>query len=1058
MTTKKTILYPTFEDKNFQKKISFKKEFNYKTTVIEKTCNSNTRFELEPHQEFVKRFISYNTPYNGLLLFHGLGSGKTCSAIGISEEIRKYNKNNPLFKPCIIIASPDVQNNFKLQLFDKNRLKKINGIWNMSSCVGPLILDELKINDIHNLEKDKIIEKINKLIKENYIFMGYIQFANMIEKITSYNSEVLKKKLKDEFEDRLIIIDEAHNIRETIEDEKKKVSTMLNRLIKNVSNMKLLLLTGTPIYNNIKEIIYLLNLLHLNDDRKLINVNSIFNKEGEFKEGGETEFRSLLNGYISYVRGENPYTFPHLVYPIEFNKLFSSLLVNKPRFTFNKIPIPEEESIQHLDLYVCKMDSFQEEGYNDTIELIKDDINIKENNNINFTKSSQPIQALNIVYPHDKSKYLIGKKGFLYTMKKTQRKKIQYEYDNNEDMFSYSEIGKYSIKIKNIINSIINSEGIILVYSNYKTSGVIPLAIALEEIGFDRYGGAKNNLLKKEITKKINIHNLKGNVNTDKFTQGYYSIISGDNMYSPHNSEEIEALTKDNLNGERVKVVLITESGTEGLDLNNIRQVHIMDPWWNMNRIEQIIGRARRNCSHKFLSEEKRNVQVFLHSIIQSSGIEALDMYYYRNAEKKAIEIGKITRIMKEMSIDCLLNNIETKKKQNSIKIKLSSGVILNDFNINDKSYSSLCDYSENCKYKCVNSINYKDLGSDNTTYKYIQAHNDYIIHDLKKLLSEKHVYRIPEIIERRYKNKNIKTTEIDYAIDYLLREKIVDKYGNNGTIIKIADLLLFQPDNVTNPYISSYERINLINKPRTFKLSLDYSNHTNSKQISNYVQEVMNDVDNTIQHLELYFSNIIFDKNIKINYKKMVIEHIFETNIITIDNKINILNELEKKDKNNYTENEKYLYDTYKKYMIDSAILLENKGILIMYIKDENTWVLSEVENINTFKKKLIKYDIDDYEYKAFVDYSGHKKDKKAFKIINISLQRQRTLNTNEFKNIIESNIKFKDYKKYTIKDYTFIMEFLIRTYKLNDTDFYYNEKDKIIFITKIENELLKN
>ena len=1055
MTTKKTILYPTFDDKNFQKKISFKKEFNYKTTVTEKTCNSNTRFELEPHQEFVKRFISYNTPYNGLLLFHGLGSGKTCSAIGISEEIRKYNKNNPLFKPCIIIASPDVQNNFKLQLFDKNKLKKINGIWNMSSCVGPLILDELKINDIHNLEKDKIIEKINKLIKENYIFMGYIQFANMIEKITSYNSEVLKKKLKDEFEDRLIIIDEAHNIRETTDDESKKVSTMLNRLIKNVSNMKLLLLTGTPIYNNIKEIIYLLNLLHLNDDRKLINVNSIFNKEGEFKEGGETEFRSLLNGYISYVRGENPYTFPHLVYPIEFNKLFSSLLVNKPRFTFNKIPIPEEESIHHLDLYVCKMDSFQEEGYNDTIELIKDDINIKENNNINFTKSSQPIQALNIVYPHEKSNYLIGKKGFLYTMKKTQRKKIQYEYDKNDNMFSYSEIGKYSIKIKNIINSIINSEGIILVYSNYKTSGVIPLAIALEEIGFDRYGGEKNNLLKKEITKKINIHNLRGNVNTDKFTQGYYAIISGDKMYSPYNSEEIEALTKDNLNGERVKVVLITESGTEGLDLNNIRQVHIMDPWWNMNRIEQIIGRARRNCSHKFLPEEKRNVQVFLHSVIQSSGIEALDMYYYRNAEKKAIEIGKITRIMKEMSIDCLLNNIEVKKKQNSIKIKLSNGVILNDFNINDKSYSSLCDYNENCDYKCANSIDYKDLGTDNTTYKYIQAHNDYIINDLKKLLSEKHVYRIPEIIERRYKNNNIKTIDIDYAIDYLLREKIVDKYGNTGTIIKIADLLLFQPDNVSNPYISSYERINFINKPRSFKLSLDYSNDNNTQQDSNYVEQVMNEVDNLIKHLELYFSNIIFDKKMIINYKKMVIDHIFETNIISIDDKINILNELEKKDKNNYTENEKYLYDTYKQYRIGSTILLENKGILIMYTKDENTWVLSEVENINTYIKKLIKYDIDDYEFKAFVDYSGNKK---VFKIINISLARQRTLNNNEFKKIIENNIKFKQNKKYIIKEYSFILEFLLRTYKLNDIDFYYNETDKIIFITKIENELLKN
>jgi len=79
---------------------------------------------LAPHQEFVKRFISYNSYYNGLLLYHGLGSGKTCSAIGITEETRKYIKYHPNFKPILIVASENVQENFKLQLFDENKLKK----------------------------------------------------------------------------------------------------------------------------------------------------------------------------------------------------------------------------------------------------------------------------------------------------------------------------------------------------------------------------------------------------------------------------------------------------------------------------------------------------------------------------------------------------------------------------------------------------------------------------------------------------------------------------------------------------------------------------------------------------------------------------------------------------------------------------------------------------------------------------------------------------------------------------------------------------------------------
>ena len=49
-------------------------------------------FELSPHQAFVRNFMSFQTPYNSLLLFHGLGSGKTCSAIGVCEEMRDYLK------------------------------------------------------------------------------------------------------------------------------------------------------------------------------------------------------------------------------------------------------------------------------------------------------------------------------------------------------------------------------------------------------------------------------------------------------------------------------------------------------------------------------------------------------------------------------------------------------------------------------------------------------------------------------------------------------------------------------------------------------------------------------------------------------------------------------------------------------------------------------------------------------------------------------------------------------------------------------------------------------
>ena len=66
-------------------------------------------FELLPHQIFVKNFLSFQTPYNSLLLYHGLGSGKTCSAITVAEEMRSYLKQMNIRQRIIVVASPNVQ-------------------------------------------------------------------------------------------------------------------------------------------------------------------------------------------------------------------------------------------------------------------------------------------------------------------------------------------------------------------------------------------------------------------------------------------------------------------------------------------------------------------------------------------------------------------------------------------------------------------------------------------------------------------------------------------------------------------------------------------------------------------------------------------------------------------------------------------------------------------------------------------------------------------------------------------------------------------------------------
>jgi hypothetical protein len=168
--------YPHLDDREFQKKISLKKEFRYKydgeiVPVKEKSktlCKRTSAFELSPHQEFVRKFISYQNPYNSLLLYHGLGSGKTCSAISITESLRLYSKYIPNFKKILMVASPNVQENFKLQLFDPSKLTRVNGLWNLHGCVGNALLKELNIDHTQAMKREDLIHRIKKIIKDNY--------------------------------------------------------------------------------------------------------------------------------------------------------------------------------------------------------------------------------------------------------------------------------------------------------------------------------------------------------------------------------------------------------------------------------------------------------------------------------------------------------------------------------------------------------------------------------------------------------------------------------------------------------------------------------------------------------------------------------------------------------------------------------------------------------------------------------------------------------------------------------------------------------------------------
>ena len=264
---------------------------------------------------FVRNFLSFQTPYNNLLLFHGLGTGKTCSAISVCEEMRGFMKEMGITKRIIIVASPNVQDNFKLQLFDKRKLKNINGLWNMRACTGNSFLKEINPMYMKGLEKNKVIRQIERIIRTSYLFMGYTEFSNYITNILKrFESTKERRAIQKEFNNRLIVIDEVHNIRSTSDNKQKKIANNLLKLVKFTENLKLLLLSATPMFNSYKEVIWLLNLMNLNDNRFPIKISEVFDKEGRFllddegNEVGKELFIQKARGYISFVRGENPET------------------------------------------------------------------------------------------------------------------------------------------------------------------------------------------------------------------------------------------------------------------------------------------------------------------------------------------------------------------------------------------------------------------------------------------------------------------------------------------------------------------------------------------------------------------------------------------------------------------------------------------------------------------------------------------------------------------------------------------------------------------------------
>jgi len=917
--------YPHISNELFNLEIYKKLEFRRNESKPLKLNNPKTEgFQKSSTQKFAKNFISPFTPYNGVLLFHEVGVGKTCTALGIAEGFRDYlsisNK-----KILVLTPSETLIGNWKNEIFNTDiEIKKHNeNKTHNVQCTG-----DRYINEIPNPEyedKTRFKRQANKLISKYYEFMGYQKLANTIKNTIKKNTAnrskfvqaIIIDYIKERFSNTVIIMDEVHETRISDNKEKDKlVVPWLEMIARYAENTKIILLTATPMYNVSSEIVWLLNLLLLNDKRAPIEPSKIFAKDGiEFidKSVDHEYFTKKTRGYISYVRGEDPVNFPIKIEPSGSVIPNSKYKIEKGR----RILIKQDER-SRLKNYPSPMslwqfDQFSKNYYNTSTQSI-DDIKV------GFPVTA--VQASNIIFPNPNTigtELLgeVGKSSFDRCFVKSKK-----NYTINDKLVNFNGSGKsfihrdniqlFSSKFKTIIDSITKCEGIVFIFSDYLIQGVLTMALALEENGFDR-------LVYKDKTAKTENLLTNSSKNNNGFcavNNKYYSQLSDSEKTSYKKAKyilleggtsknELNALVNEvrgegvekNDNGEYVKVILGSEVVKQGISFKNVREVHILEPWFHLNEMKQASGRAVRRGSHLNLTEDKRNVSIFLHIAthpLQIDGykgpdVELVDEKTYRKSFDKLQNMAKVERLIKENAIDCQLNkninfyskHIYTKNpqddpfKERTITDSKGQKRVIELY---DKDFSEQCNF-QLCNYTCK-SIPDTKVSIDRSTFNIKFAEDDIILikEYIKSLFTDKYVLSINEIIEAVHILLNIDLEDIEdednnnkfiyTAINELIKNKdlVHDRYRRKGYIIERYDYYIFQPIEVLDENIPVKYRY-LPNKVLVKSIKLDdisIPNYNITRQQRKQAKKLIT-VKNTSIIDDNYFKKILREKRIEI-------------------------------------------------------------------------------------------------------------------------------------------------------------------------------------------------
>ena len=582
-------------------------------------------FKLQTQQKFLRRILSPDSPNRSLLLVHGTGTGKTCTAIQVAEEyiLRPEFQD----KRVLVVASAAVQENFRNELFQMKRVKidEVAGTLESKQCTGRRYLDMLLRIEFEPANwnnpriRDKLERTADKIIDEFYEFIAYESFGTMIEKrLGGTEKDIDRAWVHANFDNRLLIVDEAHNVPEGKDGRGiKGVTRSLENLVKTADGLVLVFLTATPMFDTYEEIAFYMNLFLWNERKQdfkvTVKASDFFNADATLKPGVPTEtFRKWCENYVSYVKGENPFTFPFRL-PAPKAVTFETMTT-----AWTGKPIAPAETIKYLSLTESIVQGVQKEVLSKTST---------EDEEGRKTALMEPTVCV-----------LPEAKAFNEVFRKTGK---QYAYAG-EPFLTPAAIGNHAAKFATVLKCIESGKGVCLVYSNYVTMGARLFAMALEEHGYAPASG----------TSVLATPSYTGT------SKGKYIVLTSDISEAEIDRLISMARSDGNKEGQMIRVIVASKIVSEGVDFRFVRQVHILDPWWNMSRIEQVAGRGLRNCSHKDLPFDDQNCTVYFHVVRTGDGHECFDEYTYRTkVEPKATRIARVRRIMAESAIDCPLQN-----------------------------------------------------------------------------------------------------------------------------------------------------------------------------------------------------------------------------------------------------------------------------------------------------------------------------------------------------------------------------------------------------------------